>query len=182
MKTLEEIRQRCVITDDGHWLWKGSTRPDGRPNIWAPDYTKEGQMRVQCGTRAVWHCSTEKPIPEGYRAYGICEHKTCCNPKCIRCTSEADFGAWLRSTGKYKGDVRRILANRAIARSRSVLSPERIAYIQASPKVGKELAAELGISAQTVSKARRGDCIAFQGANPFLGLVAANQTAGRARA
>ena len=70
MKTLEEIRQRCVITDDGHWLWKGATRPDGRPNIWAPDYTRGG-MATQCGTRAVWHCSTEKAIPEGWRAYPL---------------------------------------------------------------------------------------------------------------
>lgn len=182
MKTLEEIRQRCVITEDGHWLWKGSTRPDGRPNIWAPDYTKGGQMRVQCGTRAVWHCATEKPIPKGWRAYGICEHKTCCNPKCVKCTSEAEFGAWLRRTGKYKGDVRRILANRATARSRSVLSPERIAYILASPKTGAELALDLGISEQTVSKARRGEAVVFQGAGLFSGLMAANKSGRAARA
>ena len=170
MKTLEEIRQRCVITDDGHWLWKGATRPDGRPNIWAPDYTRGG-MATQCGTRAVWHCSTEKAIPEGWRAYGTCEHKTCCNPKCVKCTSEAEFGAWLRRTGQYKGDVRRILANRAISRNRSVLTPELIAHIQTSPKLGYELAAELGISKTTVSKARRGDVIVFQCAGVFSGLM-----------
>ena len=23
MRTLEEIKGRCVVTEDGHWLWKG---------------------------------------------------------------------------------------------------------------------------------------------------------------
>jgi hypothetical protein len=181
MKTLEDIRQRCVITEDGHWLWKGALTAEGRPRIHAPDYTNNGRMIPQSGPRAVVHCSTGRPIPVGWRAYGTCEHKTCCNPKCIKCTSEADFGAWLRRTGKYKGDVRRILANRATSRSRSVLTPERIAYIQTSPKLGKDLAVELGISETTVSKARRGESQAFQAAGLFSGLIAANQP-GRARA
>lgn len=181
MKTLEDIRQRCVITDDGHWLWRGALTAEGRPRIHAPDYTNGGVMKPQCGTRAVWHCATEKPIPKGWRAYGTCDEKACCNPAHVKCTSEADFGAWLRRTGKYKGDTKRVLANRAISRGRSVLTPERIAYIQASPKLGKDLAVELGMSASTVSKARRGEVLVFQGAGLFSGLMAANQ-AGRARA
>jgi hypothetical protein len=170
MKTIEDIRQRCVITDDGHWLWKGSTRPDGRPNIWAPDYTRGG-MSTQCGTRAVWHCITEKAIPAGWRAFGTCEPLNCCNPAHVKCGSEAYFGAWLQRTGKFKGQVRRILANRATSRGRSVLTLELITHIQTSPKLGYELAAELGISTTSVSKARRGDAIVFQSAGVFSGLM-----------
>ena len=77
MKNLEEIRERCVITEDEHWLWRDALRPDGRPNIWAPDYTRGG-MQTQSGPRAVWHCSTGLPISAKWRAYGTCSEPTCC--------------------------------------------------------------------------------------------------------
>ena len=184
MRTLEEIRGRCVITDDGHWLWKGALRPDGRPNIYAPDYTRAGgDMRTQCGMRAVWHCEHQKPVPEGFRVYGTCDEPACCRPAHIACTSEEDYGKWLQRTGKYKGQTNRILANRAIGRARSVVTPEIIEYIQTSPKSGLALAEELRISAATVSKARRGEIVVFQGraGGMFSSLIASNQ-AGRAAA
>lgn len=181
MRTLEEIKGRCVITEDGHWLWRGALRPDGRPNIYAPDYTiAGGAMRTQCGMRAVWHCIHREAVPAGYRVVGVCEEKTCCNPACIRCWSEEAFGRWIRRSGAYKGQTKRILANRATSRGRSVLTPERIAYIQASPKLGYELAAELGISKSSVSKARRGESAVFQGAGLFSGLMQGTREAAHA--
>jgi hypothetical protein len=171
MRTLEEIRERCVITEDGHWLWRGSLRVDGRANIYAPDYTKGG-MSVQSGPRAVWHCHTGQPIPAGFRAYGTCDERACCNPKCIACTSEADFGKWLVKKGKYKGKVRRILANRAILRARSKLTPALIDEIRVSPEAGIVVAQRLGLSPSVVSKVRRGTHKSFQPAGMFSGLGA----------
>ncbi|WP_019700411.1 hypothetical protein [Paracidovorax oryzae] len=171
MKTIEEIRGRCVITEDGHWLWKGTKRPDGRPNIWAPDYTHGGEMRTQCGTRTVWHCKTGRAVPAGWRCYGTCEEMSCCNPAHIRCTSEEDFGAWLQASGRYQGQIQRILANRAIGRARAAVTPEQIQYIQASAKTGVALALELGVSDSTVSKYRRGESIVIP-SGMFSGLGA----------
>lgn len=171
MRTLEEIKGRCFIDEDGHWVWRGACRPDGRPNIHAPDFTRGG-MQTQCGTRAVWHVAHQKPVPAGYRVYGVCGLKACCNPDHLRCTSEADFGRWIRRAGLFKGQTNRILANRATSRARAVLTPEVIAHIQASTKSGKDLAIELGISPQSVSKARRGETIAYQpAAGLFSGLI-----------
>lgn len=171
MRTLEDIRERCVITEDGHWLWRGSLRPDGRPNIWAPDYTKGG-MSVQCGPRAVWHCSTGRPIPPNWRAYGTCEEKTCCNPACVACTSEEAFGRWLAKSGKFKGQAKRILANRTTGRARSKLTPELIEEIQFSSETGVALAQRLGLGTSLVSKARRGEVKVFQPLGMFSGLGA----------
>ena len=169
MKDIEEIRGRCVVAEDGHWLWRGSCRPDGRPNIWAPDYTRGG-MQVQSGPRAVWHCITEAPIPANWRAYGTCSEPTCCNPAHVKCTSEADFGKWLARTGKFKGKTRRILANRAIGRARSKVTPGLILEIQASNETGRALARRLNLLETIVSRARRGEFAAFQSASPFTGL------------
>lgn len=91
MRTLAEIKGRSVITEDGHWLWRGSLRRDGRPNIYAPDYTHaNGALRTQCGMRAVWHCVNQKAVPEGCRVFGNCDEPTCCNPAHIKCTSVDD--------------------------------------------------------------------------------------------
>lgn len=170
MRTLEEIRNACVITEDGHWLWRGSLRHDGRPNIWAPDYTRGG-MQTQSGPRAVWHCSTEKAIPANWRAYGTCDEQSCCNPAHVRCTSEEDYGRWLAKTGAFKGSTRRLLANRAIGRSRSVLSAELIHEIQTSDEIGVALSKRLNIRTSVVSKARRGEMAAFQRAGMFSQFV-----------
>lgn len=174
MRTLEEIKGRCVITDDGHWLWRGSLRRDGRPNIYAPDFTRAGGgLATQCGLRAVWHCVHQKPVPQGYRVYGACAEKACCNPAHIRCTSEVDYGAWLQRTGAFKGKTARILANRAINRHRAALTPEQIVYVQTSPKTGVALAEELGVSTSVLSKYRRGESIAVRAdGGLFSGLIA----------
>lgn len=172
MRTIEEIMGRCLITDDGHWLWDGALRPDGRANIYAPDYTlADGEMRTQSGMRAVWHCIHQKPVPEGHRIIGTCEEKACVAPGHIKCVTEAQYGAFMRKTGRFKNSTKRILANRAIGRARSDLTPELITYIQTSPKTGRELAIELNLLETVVSRARRGEMPAFQSASPFLGMV-----------
>lgn len=173
MKNLEEIRERCVITEEGHWLWRGALRPDGRPSIWAPDYTL-GKMERQAGPRAVWHCSTERPIPENFIAYGTCSEKACCNPRCVACTTRVDYGKWLVKTGALKNQTRRILANRATSRTRSRMTPSLIAEIQASSETGRELAVRLGMLTTTISRARRGDYKAFTPTGVFSGLGARN--------
>lgn len=170
MKDLEEIRGRCKLVD-GHWLWDGSLRPDGRANIWAPDYTKGG-MSVQSGPRAVTHCSTGRPIPNGWRAYGTCEERACVNPAHVACTSEEAFGRWLAKKGVYKGKAARILANRAIGRTRSHLTPDLIAEIQQSPETGVALSKRLNLLTSVVSRARRGEVKCFAGTGVFTGLGA----------
>lgn len=173
MRTLEEIKANCEITEDGHWLWLGGLRVDGRPNIYAPDYTRsDGGMQTQAGLRAVWHIINQKPVPQGWRVFGTCDEKACCRPGHIRCAPEAEIGAFMRKAGRYKGKTNRILANRAIGRARSLLTPELIQYIQASPKTGVALSAELNIGDTLISKARRGEYVSFgAGGNVFGGLM-----------
>ncbi|HEY9208221.1 MAG TPA: hypothetical protein VIP31_04155 [Acidovorax sp.] len=172
MRSLEEIRERCHITEDGHWLWRGSLRPDGRANIYAPDH-KSGTMQVQSGPRAVWQCYTGQAPPDGWRAFGTCEEKTCCNPEHMRCGNMEMLGAYIAKKGVWKGSTARIIANRFSNRKRAKLTPDVIAYIQASPLSGLELAQELGISKTSVSKARCGLTRAFSAVSGvFAGLGA----------
>ena len=175
MRTLEEVKGRCFITDDGHWLWRGSVRPDGRANIYGPDYsTKDGDMATQAGPRAVWHMHTGKPIPKGHRAYVVCGHPACCNPKCIRCTTELLRGKFATRSGRFKNSAKHLAARRVISISRAKLTAEQVQYVKTSSKTGVELAAELGVGKATISKYRRGENVVTASGvvfNPFAGLM-----------
>lgn len=175
MRTLEDVKGRCFITEDGHWLWRGALRPDGRANIYAPDFTRnDGEMVTQSGARAVWHIVNQKALPKGHRAYVTCAHPECCNPECIKATTSLMHGKFGSRMGRHKGSTKHIAANRAINAKRAKLTAEQVLYVQTSPKTGVALASELGVSTSQISKYRRGENVvtAPGGApNPFAGLM-----------
>ena len=157
MRTLEEIKGRCFVTEDGHWLWRGTLTSHGRAHIYAPDYTrKDGELTCQSGARAVWHVINQKALPDGYRAYVTCDYPECCNPECITATTSSQHGKFGSRKGRHKGNPNHITANRAICAKRAKLTAEQVLYVQTSPKTGVALAAELGVSTSTISKLRRG--------------------------
>ena len=171
MKTLEEVMGRCFIDENEHWLWRGSVRAEGRANIYGPDYTNGG-MKVQHGPRAVWHMAYQQPIPAGHRVFLMCDEPACCNPKHMKCLSEATYAAHLKRTGVRRGVTARILANRATGRKRAALTPDQVLYVQTSSKNGIDLAAELGVSDATISSYRRGQKVCVRpAAGFFTGLM-----------
>jgi hypothetical protein len=170
MKTLEDIRGRCRI-EDGHWLWRGATGTDGRPRIYAPDYTNGGGMVPQQGARAVWHCKTGGPIAPGLRVFGICTERNCCNPAHMRLGTREEAGAFIAQEGRFKNKANRIIANRANGRKRSVLTAELVEQIQLSPETGRAWARRLRVSEQVVSQARRGELASLRTASHFGGLI-----------
>lgn len=130
-------------------------------------------MKVQPGLRAVWNCAYEQPIPKGHVVYGICEHMDCCNPKCIRCGTRAEYGLWRSKSERHKNNINHILANRAISRGRSKVTPELMKEIQTSPENGRAIAARLGLSTTTICKVRKGKYKSFAdaGLGVFSGLI-----------
>lgn len=179
--TLDDIKGRCHIDDDGHWIWKGALSEGKWPRIWAPDHTQPGSpMKVQVGRRAVWHVSTGQAIPKGWRVFGTCPVDRCLNPGHMKCGTTAEWGEHVSKSGIHAGNVRRLAAARQLGRKRSVMTAETRMEIITSPETGRALARRLGISEQTVSKVRRGQSVCFEPAGGmFSGLVAANDSARR---
>lgn len=171
-KTIDDIRGRCVLID-GHWLWKGALS-EGWPRIAAPEFTKhEGRQISQHGRRAVWHILNRKAIPKGYRVWGTCSERTCLNPEHIALETTAERGRKVAKSGKLKGDLARIATVRKSARRRSGLTPELIDTIRMSPKTGRALTQELGLSRTVISKVRTGKTTAFTPVGGlFSGLMA----------
>ena len=174
MRSIEEIKGRCFVDADGHWLWRGSLRADGRANIYAPDHTRGG-MSVQFGARAAHHLATGKAIPKGWRVFGCKEHAACVNPACGRCESEVEHGIRQAASGEQRGRINRILANRKINAGRTTVTPALVAEILSSPETGTQIVARTGICRTTVSRIRNG-AFSVPPAGVFGGLM----TRGRA--
>lgn len=155
MRTIEEIKGRCFIDADGHWMWRGASRK-GTPRVYAPDLARGGKMSTQCGYRAAYYCAKGEPIPAGYRVFNTCDNPSCLNPEHIRCASEKAYGRFVRSRGTFKGQVRRILANRASALKSSKVTPEIVSQILASPESNVKTGAAFGVSSFLVWRIRNG--------------------------
>jgi hypothetical protein len=71
--TVASIKARCVITDDGCWVWQRAKNWDGY-----------GQVRHDGNTRLV-HRLTYRlivgPIPDGLTLDHLCRIRACCNPE-----------------------------------------------------------------------------------------------------
>lgn len=170
--TLDDIRARCFITEDGCWEWRGALSEGRWPRVHAPDLSKPGAPKTpQPGRRAVWQMVTGEPIPKGHRVFGTCECDTCLNPEHMDCGTTAKMGRFSRKTGRFKCQPTRIAANRMIGRQRADLTAEQVAAIQLSDEPGTVWAKRLGVSRQTVSRARKGLMVSLAAANPFAGLV-----------
>lgn len=170
--TLDDIKARCFIDDNGCWLWRGALTDGKWPRIHAPDHTIPGSPnRTQTGRRAAWHLFTAKPIPNGWRVYGTCLCDTCVNPLHMKCGPTAELGRFTAKLGRFKNSYARIVANRMTGRKRASLTPEQVQEAQDSKELNKVLADRWGVSPQTVSRARRGHMKSVQASNPFLGLM-----------
>lgn len=171
--TLDDVNQRCHVDADTEcWHWRGALSDGKWPRIHAPNLSKPGEpMEVQTGRRAVWQLHTGRAIPKGHRVYGTCRSDDCLNPKHMACGSTTEWGQHKSKTGIHKTVTHRIGA-RKTGKARSVLTQETYAEVVQSTEPGIHIAKRLGVSMQTVSKARRGELLSFLPiGNPFSGLV-----------
>lgn len=161
MKTLEEIKGRCFIDEDGHWMWRGAVTKQGKPSIHAPDYTNhKGKLLThQSGYRAVWHVVNQRAVPKGSRIFSMCGEAHCCNPEHIRCMPTKEYGRQQRKKGTLKGQTSRILANQAIGRKRAKVTPEQVSAIMTSDKSCRELSEITGLSNCTIWRVRTGQSV-----------------------
>ena len=170
MRTLDEIYGRCVPDEiTGCKLWRGCTDKYG-PRIYAPDMRFGGQLKTQYDRRAVWQLVNSRPLPRGWRVFGTCGNPACLEYEHMQASTTAERGRKVAESGRQKGLMTRIVANRKIARKQTVLTPELIAEIRSSPETGLQLAARLGIGRSTISKARRHHFTSVEPTGFFTGL------------
>lgn len=171
--TPEWLLARC--TEDGDcWLWNHARGEAGCPKYGT---RVEGEAVNVHLRRPVWQMANPGKSIGNRMVSPSCGNPTCLNPDHLVLRTK---GQVLREM-MARPDVR---ARRSVASMRhrnrnAKLDMEKARYIRSSDKTLVQLGAELGVSLETVSRVRRG--VAWQeGANPFAGLLASNDSARRA--
>lgn len=173
-KDLDRIKGRCRIDDEtGCWIWTGAFG-NGVAHVSVTNPTT-GKLITTTGNRAAW-MAAKGPIPEGKIIYRTaCTNLACINPGHLTCGTKAEWGKAAAALGSFAITPERRILNTRSSRSRpKTLTPEEVRMIRSSPKTGKQIAEDLGVLPQTVSKVRRGEAYRdhFQAASIFAGALA----------
>lgn len=176
--TLAKLRARCSRSNpkdpDCCWLWKGAIRQGGGAAIHIHDPAL-GRDVIVSAPRAV-AILKGKEIPRPGKSWTICGNPHCCNPLHERTGTYAEWGAWIRESKAWVGNLRRLGANAALGRRRSKINLAIARQMRASPLTQKQEAQRwselLGrpISHDVVHDVRTGR--RWLEPNPFAGLGA----------
>ena len=157
IRTLQHLRDRCVITSRGDcWTYRQQVyrarTQQWDPNIWLSDL-----QRTETLQRAAWLLAG-RPLMRGTVVWRICGNDHCCNPAHLRSGTRADMGAWLAAAGRLRGLPERRAINRRnrLASGGVVLSAELADWIRDSRQTGVQVAHALGVTVQCISRVRCG--------------------------
>ena len=170
MVRIEEVRAMSTRDPVTHcWNWLGAKNNNGHPIINTIDYTK-GTKRTMFGARAVWQIAHECEVPSwATRVFRCCGNGACVNPAHLRLAKDtAEMFSHLRRAGYLKGTgdpVKRRAAARKghIAMGQKPTDESVVRAIKAAPPsvTGVQLARELGVTQQVVSRIRTGRAYAW---------------------
>lgn len=156
IRTLEDLRARCVIDDDtGCWNWTMALAAGGQPHV---HYLcpVSGRKRTGKGRRvALLLAGVDiKPTDVAF-ARACCTSDTCCNPDHARSGTKKQWGHALSLSGKVKGLPAKCAgARRAWDTRGRRITPEMAAEIRAGAAPVRELAARYGLSQYAVWSCR----------------------------
>ena len=146
IRTLDDLRNRCHVDDiTGCWHWRGA------PRVALPAW-----RIVTTLPRAARALLDGRLVPSRLYCIVGCSSPDCANPAHI-IPCDADRRAQLRrELGRTVTSPRKVASSRRNGSRNRVLTDEQAAEIRVSHETGRALAARYGVSAQTVSKVRRG--------------------------
>lgn len=167
VRTLEDIRARCVIDDEtGCWLWRGafSIKRGGHatPRVWLAK-----DRRSEVAGRAAWLLSGRKLKPGAVVWRSVCTDTRCINPEHAKAGTRTQMHAAMVADGRMRGNPRRAAINAQNFRVQ-LLPVEKVRQAEAMFAAGamqKTVRAELGICAGVAARIRKGlhpNCAAAQ--------------------
>lgn len=157
IRTLDDLRQRCVIDeiDDRNACWH-FRRADGtkhRPGVVQKVWVHGvGATYV---TRAAWLLARGEHVKgQQWRVVRACCSDDCVNPSHLRKTDMHRHQVLLGKAGRASTPAKRAAIHR-IGRERAVVTPELLRWLTESPQCGADIAHALGISAGRANALRR---------------------------
>lgn len=179
VRTLEDIRSRCVIDDEtGCWLWRGAMsmkrHGQGQPRVWLPGV--DGGV-IETAARAAWLLSGRR-IANGHVVWrSLCTDSKCINPEHGKSGTRTQMHAAFVADGRMRGDPIRAAIN-AKNRESQLVPVETVRQAEAMFAAGvmqKTVRAELGICAGVAARIRKGlhpNCASAQRVVPAASVFA----------
>lgn len=162
---LDNIRERCridPITDC--WVWSMAVSDGGRPRsaltprVSVPKGVLSIEHRTVSVPRVAWLMSG-RPLAPGHVVWRTCGCELCVNPAHLQAGTKAEEGAWMRESGRRRGDPRRAAVNTRNAADAQAVRPEAVRAIKAQVDAGRlqrDVAADFELHVATISKIARG--------------------------
>lgn len=156
IRSLEDLRSRCVINDEtGCWVFRSGEKY-GAPRAYFT-HPGTGDKLVWTATKVAWIMAGNPEPAKGVKVYRYqCMAECCVNPDHLRAGTSKQIGACITRHGKHIGRPERIAVNTRNARKRSSLTPEIVREIRASNEGNTELGRRMGIPHNIVSQVRHG--------------------------
>jgi hypothetical protein len=147
--TVEAIRAKCEVREDGCWVWTGSNDGNGQPRMRLPKSRKLHNVR-----RVI--LETTGQYLGNLRSTTCCGTPMCVNPEHILALSSSSLIARAAKRTGYAQRPERCAAISATKRKSSPLTPELVAEIRSSPESTRVIAKRLGVHQSTVQAIRSG--------------------------
>jgi hypothetical protein len=163
IRTIEDIRDRCVLDEDtGCWMWAGAminarmSTPSLRltRSAWAD--LGVGKT-TKSGLRAAWLLAGKR-LPDGHIVWRSCCNSKCINPAHLRAGDRDAFGRHVARNGIAAADPSRRARLMLISAPRTI-PPEVIRAIESDIQAGRsrnEIRDAHGVSLSMVSRVATG--------------------------
>lgn len=157
--TLEDLRQRCIVTEDGHWLWSLSTVSAQHASPACSISKFCDALPDLAGKRiAARHAVarfTGRTLRSGWVAYGACQHRLCIAPRCVRTGPRGKAIAHSASAGHFQA-ARKRAAMQASSMQRRKLNTAQVQDILHSTDSNTAAGRRHNVSREVVRRIRAG--------------------------
>lgn len=182
----ERFFQRFDVSENGCWIWNGTSKKHGRKNqtmfygciageIDGVRYVPKGKQMLAHRVSWILHYGA---IPETEGSHGTvvmhkCDNPLCVNPEHLMLGSQKDNIDDMNK--KSRGSITGLAPKTGTKHHNHVLTEEQIAVIVCSTKTNGDLAKEYNVSKHTIKRVRCGKTYADQTFSEELRQAAKNR-------
>lgn len=153
IRTIADVRERCVIDGDCWHLRTAHGRPQPKDRVQRIWVHGKGHASA---TRAIWELAHGIRMSKGRRAVRTCDSYDCANPAHIKALTHSEAQAFLIGRWADMTQPRKVQLAR-IQRANRRLTAEQLAEIRHGTESAYALAKKFGCSPTTICAARRGE-------------------------
>lgn len=155
---LKHLKDRSVVTDDGHWLWSlGSMHNDGKtPLVSVGKACKKvpNLAGKRAAGRRVAHLLNGGELKSGWVVYSTCNHPMCLSPHHVAAGPREEAVSHAVESGAFRTPAKRA-AHTKNGEAKRKLTDQQAREVAAMSGTVVEIAEKMGVSREVVRRIRR---------------------------